>query len=277
LSQNVSQKESQSLNPPGAAPAPIVPGEYVHVVIDVQRGFCDPSYVYTPWLKWLLRPFQRGSIEADRIAGRIASFTDEFRRAGFPTYLVYYRGNVHLHPDKANGGFHKVRPEPGDILVGKSRDSAFHQRGLEVVDRDRRVRDLEVLDFPLHDEELKAKASSRQKGWLDKIEAAAYSTESDLDTILRQSQVKGLIVSGFNLSACVNITVADALRRGYEVIVLTDGVGNDRLPRPKWLEKAMVKKMQELGVRFLSSSEVLAAVKQGEPRVSAQRILNAKM
>lgn len=215
----------------------VTPGSYAHLVIDVQRVFCDPTYAHlpVPGLRWLSDVFRRGTAKTDRLAGHIATVTDKVRRAGFPTYLAYMTGifeNAQVTKCSTEtgtvgggtGGFHKVRPTPGDIIVGKVKDSAFPHP------------------------------------W-------AIGNAPDIDRSLRENKVKGLLISGFNFTACVYATILDARRRGYEVVVLKDCVGNDfyasSLSTLLGRERIVTRYLKELGVKFISSDELLAAAKPG--------------
>lgn len=173
------------------------PGDFVHVMIDVQREFCDPGYG------------SRGTGETDRIAGHIADVAAAFRSACVPTYMVYFSYSENIGPETAGGGFHRVRPVSGDILVGKWDDSAF--------------------------------------------------ASSDIKKIFQRNAVKGLIVSGFNLNACVRETVTDACDEGYAVIVMEDCVGNDGWNCGDRYER--IKEMESKGAKFMPSGTVLDGIR----------------
>lgn len=84
---------------------------FAHLVIDVQRHFCDPAINGdTPVSK-----------KVAGISAHIASVSDEFRKAGVRGWFVYYRTN------RTGQEFYKVRPLPehGDVIVAKHSDSVF--------------------------------------------------------------------------------------------------------------------------------------------------------
>lgn len=91
----------------------VQPCEYAHLVIDVQRQFCDPLYAGG-----------YGTRETNRITQNIANLAPVFRKAGMPTYMIFCQKS-NEPPEKAFGGFHRVQPEPSDILQGKTTQSAF--------------------------------------------------------------------------------------------------------------------------------------------------------
>jgi nicotinamidase-related amidase len=86
-------------------------GTMAHVIVDVQRAFCDPEY------DW------RGTKETVATAKHISRIAAAFRKHNIPTYIVYM-----THGDPAEiacGGFHEFQPEPSDILMPKKTISAF--------------------------------------------------------------------------------------------------------------------------------------------------------
>lgn len=93
------------------------PSEFAHLVVDVQRDFCDP------------RAGKYGTRQTDAVAGEIARVTPVFRKAGMPTYLIYCQKWTEP-PEQAFGGFHKIQPAPDDIKFGKVMQSAFEYTDL---------------------------------------------------------------------------------------------------------------------------------------------------
>jgi nicotinamidase-related amidase len=175
-----------------------------HVIIDVQREYCDPNF--TPYF---MRP--RGNEYTASISKRIVTFADSLRQADIPTFVVYFsRGDK---PEHAGGGFYKLTPAPGDILVAKDHNSAF------------------------------------QGG--------------HIDDELRRRNIKGLLISGFNLTACVRQTVIDARKHGYATHIVADCVGNDShcydLNAPE-VQDCVKSLKQYHGAHFLSSTTAVEAV-----------------
>ena len=115
-----------------------VKSETAHVIIDVQREFCDPTHERN-----------RGNKETDRISGVIAdSIAPKFREAGMPTFLIYYTDDIkNGDADTACGGFHKIKPEDGDELVAKNTDSAFHSGNFRELLEERGIKNLIVSGF----------------------------------------------------------------------------------------------------------------------------------
>lgn len=109
-----------------------------HVIIDVQREFCDPKHERN-----------RGTEETDRVSGVIAeSIAPKFREAGMPTYLVFFTDDIdNPNIDKDSGGFYKLKPQEGDELVAKDTDSAFHSGNFKKLLEERGVRNLIVSGF----------------------------------------------------------------------------------------------------------------------------------
>lgn len=95
----------------------VEPSRYAHLVVDVQRNFCDPL------------AGKRGTRETDAVASEISRITPVFRNAGMPTYLIFCQ-KWSEPADKAFGGFHKIQPAPTDILFGKISESAFEYSDL---------------------------------------------------------------------------------------------------------------------------------------------------
>lgn len=62
------------------------------------------------------------------------------------------------------------------------------------------------------------------KGTLSEVDAYSGFSGTDLDRLMRRSGVGRLFVGGLATEFCVHATVADALRRNYQVVLLTDAV-----------------------------------------------------
>jgi len=59
---------------------------------------------------------------------------------------------------------------------------------------------------------------------------SAFATKfSMLDQFLKTQQHSNLLITGFNLNSCVYQTCVDARKKGFNVILLEDLVGNDRI------------------------------------------------
>ena len=114
----------------------IEPHEYAHLVIDVQRQFCDPSYSVS------------GTKTTDNIARGIARLTPLFREAGIPTYMIY-KQRWSEPSEQAWGGFHRVKPAKGDVVFGKHMHSAFEYTDLGDQLRARGIKTLLVSGFDI--------------------------------------------------------------------------------------------------------------------------------
>ncbi len=80
------------------------------------------------------------------------------------------------------------------------------------------------------------------------------STHTGLDGWLRAVGVKVLCISGLATDYCVYFTAIDALRLGYEVIVLADAVRGVGVP-PGSVARS-IDRMKASGVLFLDSREI---------------------
>lgn len=72
---------------------------------------------------------------------------------------------------------------------------------------------------------------------------------------LKQDGRKLLLVAGFNASACLRDAVEDALRAGYDVCILSDLIGNDKLQTTSVADALSV--MSDQGALIKSAQTVL--------------------
>ncbi|MGH1455575.1 MAG: cysteine hydrolase family protein [Alphaproteobacteria bacterium] len=91
----------------------IDPSEFTHVVIDVQKEFCDPSH-----------PEERGTEDTHNISSHIARIMPKFRAAGLRTVVVYY-DDCDEGYDEAFGGPHMIQTVASDVKIAKHKTSAF--------------------------------------------------------------------------------------------------------------------------------------------------------
>lgn len=82
---------------------------------------------------------------------------------------------------------------------------------------------------------------------------------SNIEDILKKDQRKLLLACGFNLNACVQETLMDARRVGFEVCLLRDLTGNDVINNPDHTP-VHLKAMRERGVTIENSDTVLAQI-----------------
>lgn len=161
----------------------------VLAVIDAQRGYCDPSYKIADEV--------RGTALTDSICRKMAVQVPRFRQAGLQVAWIFaLEEMVWSNPWRHSfGGFHHVQPDKSrDKFFGKYADSAFHATGL-------------VSHFMV---------------------ASGYAPpKTGFHRYLERKQKATILLSGFNLSACVRRSARDAIRCGFDVIMLEDLCAND--------------------------------------------------
>lgn len=79
-----------------------------------------------------------------------------------------------------------------------------------------------------------------------------------LDAVLRKHGIKRLLVGGLATDYCVRASALDALKHGYEVIVLTDAIRGVDL-QPGDSERAL-QEMQSAGAHLMTTAEALRMV-----------------
>jgi hypothetical protein len=88
---------------------------------------------------------------------------------------------------------------------------------------------------------------------------------SNIHSILKEQNIKTLLVTGVNLNSCVHATVVDARKEKYNVIVLTDAVGNDNCGgNSDGIRPERVKSMHKKGAAFAHSATVFNQLKNGQ-------------
>ncbi|MCF8496431.1 MAG: isochorismatase family protein [Alphaproteobacteria bacterium] len=87
---------------------------HVHINIDQQREFVDPSYGE----KW-------GNQRTLNTALHNAKIMPEIKKQGIDNCIVYYASEKMSHK-KACGGLFAIRPDKRDILIKKNDNSAFN-------------------------------------------------------------------------------------------------------------------------------------------------------
>ncbi|EMD95168.1 hypothetical protein COCC4DRAFT_149498 [Bipolaris maydis ATCC 48331] len=175
------------------------------VLIDMQRDFLHPGG-YLASSGYSITRF------SDLIP-RLASLLSTFRRAGF--HVVHTRegheGNLatvssrEAHRSAVNGAQIGSRGPLGRLLV----------RGEEGHDI---VAELKPVEGELV---------------IDKPGRGAF-VHTELDLALRAKGVKNLVVCGVTADACVSSTVREASDRGYDVLVVEDGVESVSEELKKW-------------------------------------------
>lgn len=99
---------------------PAHPQSFAHVIIDVQKIFCDPAY----------NGF--GNIHTQNVSQKIAHIKPKFAASAAKTIIVYF-GYDGDKPHSAEGGLHLITKEEGDILIEKNDNSAFKGSFIEPV------------------------------------------------------------------------------------------------------------------------------------------------
>lgn len=98
---------------------------------------------------------------------------------------------------------------------------------------------------------------------IGKNKASAFRG-SDIHSTLQHNNVNTLIVTGFNLSACVHQTVNDALNKGYKIYLVADCVGNDNdnssitAQETEWHD--YLQKLERKGATITTSRQVMKSL-----------------
>lgn len=93
---------------------------------------------------------------------------------------------------------------------------------------------------------------------IDKPGRGAFAN-TELDAVLRAKGVRNLVVCGVTADACVSSTVREASDRGYDVLVVEDGVDSMNEELKKWSLKSIKVEGGLFGVTA-DSKAVLEAV-----------------
>ncbi|CAI6341128.1 unnamed protein product [Periconia digitata] len=191
------QKSQIQTSTPYAWPhdASLSPSTTALIIIDMQRDFLSP----TGYLSLQNLPLTRFS----SLIPVLVSLLSTFRRAGFPIYHTREGHAAHLgtltsrerHRSRVNGAEVGSRGPLGRLLVRG-------ERGHDIVS--------ELTPLPL-------------EAVIDKPGRGAF-THTELDAMLRAKGVRNLVVCGVTADACVSSTVREASDRGYDVLVVEDGV-----------------------------------------------------
>ncbi|HEX5940442.1 MAG TPA: nicotinamidase [Dehalococcoidia bacterium] len=100
-----------------------------------------------------------------------------------------------------------------------------------------------------------------RKGSDPKVDAYSGFLDSDLDQRLKEAGVRRLFVGGIATEYCVLNTVLDAIKNGFEAVVLEDVSAAINVNPGD--EKAAYARMREAGATVTTSSEVLGAPVRG--------------
>lgn len=113
----------------------IDPSTFAHVIIDVQREFCDPEYG------------NQGSNHTRDISQKIAEIKPHFTRAGVQTVIIYYAEYGREPLDHSRGGLYLVKKDPNDLQLVKATDSAFADDEIADILKARNIKNLLVSGF----------------------------------------------------------------------------------------------------------------------------------
>ncbi|RII19038.1 isochorismatase family protein [Alternaria sp. MG1] len=175
------------------------------IIIDMQRDFLSPGG-YLSSQGYSLTRFEP-------LIPRIVSLLSTFRRAGFPIIHTREGHNASLatvssreaHRSRVNSAEIGSQGPLGRLLIRG-------QEGHEIVE------DLKPLEGELV---------------VDKPGRSAFA-HTELDLMLRAKGVSNLVVCGVTADACVSSTVREASDRGYDVLVVEDGVESVSEELKRW-------------------------------------------
>jgi nicotinamidase-related amidase len=175
------------------------------IIIDMQRDFLSPGG-YLSAQGYSIARFEP-------LIPRIASLLSTFRRAGFPIIHTREGHNASLatvssreaHRSRVNGAEIGSQGPLGRLLIRG-------EEGHEII------------------EELKPAEGELV---IDKPGRGAF-THTELDLALRAKGVRNLVVCGVTADACVSSTVREASDRGYDVLVVEDGVESVSEELKRW-------------------------------------------
>lgn len=159
------------------------------VVVDVQNDFADPKGSLYVREGERVAPFVNAEIERARAAGAFIVFTQDWHPASTP----------HFQTDGGVWPVHCVRDTWG---------AAFHP-GLHA-------------DGPVVRKG--AGGEDGYSGFTVRDPQSGEERSTDLETMLRERGVERAVIVGLATDYCVKATALDALRLGFAVTVLRDGV-----------------------------------------------------
>ena len=175
------------------------------LIIDMQRDFLAIGG-YLDSQGYGLTRFQA-------LVPRLVSLLSTFRRAGFAVFHTREGHAPHLatvssrelHRSGINGAAVGSKGPLGKLLVRG-------ERGHDIISELQPLKEEPVID-----------KSGRSAFW-----------NTDLELMLRSKGITNLVVCGVTADACVSSTVRDASDRGYDVLVVEDGVESVSEELKKW-------------------------------------------
>lgn len=190
--------------------ATLCPSTTALIIIDMQRDFLSTGG-YLSSQGYSLTRFQS-------LIPRLVSLLSSFRRAGFPIFHTREGHADHmatvsgreLHRSSVNGAQIGSRGPLGKLLIRG-------ERGHDIVSELQPLQDEMVVDKP----------------------GRGAFTHTELDLALRAKGIRNLVVCGVTADACVSSTVREASDRGYDVLVVEDGVESVSEELKKWSLEAI--------------------------------------
>jgi len=160
------------------------------IVVDVQNDFADPmGSLYVPGGEEVIPAVNR-EIGRAKAAGAFVAYTQDWHPAHTPHFLQ-------------DGGVWPVH------CVAETHGSAFHPA-------------LELIDSPVI-----RKGTGGEDGYsafsLRDAESGAHSA-TELESLLRARQIERIVIVGLATDYCVKETGLDAVRLGFNAVVVTDAV-----------------------------------------------------
>ncbi|KAF2114092.1 isochorismatase family protein [Lophiotrema nucula] len=201
------------------------------IVIDMQRDFLSPSgYFSTQVPPEALSRFQA-------LIPRLVSLLSTFRRAGFPVYHTREGHAAHQatitsrerHRSKIGGGEIGSQGPLGKLLIRG-------ERGHEIIP--------ELQPLPI-------------EPVIDKPGRGAF-VHTELDKMLRAKGIQNLVICGVTAEACVSSTAREASDRGYDVLVVEDGVESSSDELRIWSLEALKVEGGLIGVTGLKKDVIEA-------------------
>ena len=110
-----------------------------HIIIDMQRQFCDPNYANG-----------LGCHETEKTAAHLSqTVIPNFKRLSIQTVFCHYVDHQYEqnHPRFNMGGFYQVTPEERDLTASKRKESAFEKSDLKQKLQNHKIRNLIVSGF----------------------------------------------------------------------------------------------------------------------------------
>ncbi|KAF1849140.1 Isochorismatase hydrolase [Cucurbitaria berberidis CBS 394.84] len=201
---------STSLPYPWPHDSSLHPSTSALLIIDMQRDFLSIGG-YLDSQGYSVARFQS-------LIPRLVSLLSTFRRAGFPVYHTREGHASHMatvssretHRSAVNGAQIGSQGPLGKLLIRG-------ERGHDIISELQPLPNEPVIDKP----------------------GRGAFTNTDLEFSLKARGIRNLVVCGVTADACVSSTVREASDRGFDVLVVEDGVESVSDELKKWSLEAM--------------------------------------